>query len=217
MQNGEIDQIKQNVHKKRTTIYLPCLKTYDNMLGVQNDFTDSAEVFFEYAAIHKSKGTELRQRTDPVRVFRTSPIQEVLHNVAIQDYAKNNSMIISRAVELAFSATDPPLFDSVMPPQISLFEKASILKEECGDSADIYIVSNDPKIMEIKKKAEQEAKKTFTDKDFRIINTQDWLKEKFSDTQTPEVASLVYQKLEKKGTMKIGDKTISISTSKQEN
>ena len=72
-------------------------------------------------------------------------------------------------------------------------------------------------IMEIKKKAEQEAKKTFTDKDFRIINTQDWLKEKFSDTQTPEVASLVYQKLEKKGTMKIGDKTISISTSKQEN
>src|SRR3989338_697877 len=199
---NQIEQIISNVHKKKTTIYIPCLKTYNDFLGEKNEFYDSVEIFFEYAALHKSKGIELKMRMDPVRIFRTSPISDALLEIARKDYEKNKSIGISNAVALVFGATDPHIFESVMHPQLSIFEKAIILKEECKDSANIVIISNDPNIDKFKRQAEEEGDKTFTDDDFIIINTNKWLEEMFVKKEDPEVTNVVLNILRKKKEIK---------------
>ncbi|MBI2655270.1 hypothetical protein HYX06_02490 [Candidatus Woesearchaeota archaeon] len=201
--SNEIEQITKNVHKAKTQIFIPCLKTFEDFLVNKNEFSDSAEVFFEYSALHKSKGVELKQRKDPVRVFRTYPIQNVLHESAIEDWETNKSVALSRTVHLVFAGTEPPLFPSIMPPQLSVFEKALVLKEECGETAEVTIISNDERIDSIKDKAEKESKREFTEQDFKITNTNDWLMGVYNK-KDPEVMSIFFSLLELKKQMKVG-------------
>ncbi len=84
--DNEIKQITENVHNQKTEIYIPCIKTYGDILGEENKFTDSAEIFFEYCALHKSQDVELKRRMKPVRVFRTSPIVEDLLEIANKEW-----------------------------------------------------------------------------------------------------------------------------------
>ncbi len=200
---NEIKQITENIYKKRAEIYIPCIKTYGDILGVENEFTPSAEIFFEFAAHHKSLGEELKQRENPVRVFRTSPIVEDLLDIANKEWEENKSDRIQSKIELVFSATDPQIFDSVMSSNLSIFEEAIILKEECKDSANIIIISNNPDIMEIKGRAEKESGKKLSEKDFKIMNTDDWLKWKIEQNDDV-VKSILLNSLLIKGEMVIG-------------
>ncbi|MBI2658278.1 hypothetical protein HYX08_06330 [Candidatus Woesearchaeota archaeon] len=210
---NEIEQITKNVHNAKTQIYIPCLKTYKDFLVEKNEFSDSAEVFFEYSAVHKSKGIELKQRKDPVRVFRTYPIQNVLHDAAVDDWQQNKSEALSRTVHLIFAGTEPPLFPSIMSPQLSIFEKALVLKEECKDTVEITLISNDERIEEIKDMAEKESKKEFSDSDFKIINTNDWLMDMFFKKQDAEVTNIFVTLLRYKGKMKIGEQEFIVKES----
>lgn len=172
--NHEIEQVTHNIHNCKTDIYIPCITTYDSFLGKPNKFSFSSQVFFEFASLHKSKGIELKNRKDPVKVYRTSPIQEVLRNIVETEYKTNKNNRISDAVSLVFSATDPPVFHSIMSPELSIFEKAIVLKEYCGNLANIIVISNHEKIGEVIKKAEIESHNSLP-QDIQIMNTDEWL------------------------------------------
>ena len=90
--SSEIEQITNNIHRKPTDIYIPCITAYNSFLGKADKYSNSAEIFFEYCALHKSRGLELKQRKDPVRIFRTSPIQEKLIQIANEEYETNSSL-----------------------------------------------------------------------------------------------------------------------------
>lgn len=192
-----IEQITKNVHNKKTKILIPCITVYRDFLGTPNEFSDSAEVFFEYIALHESQGQELKQRKDPVRSFMTSPIRETMLELAEKDYQESKSMVISDATELVFSATNPALFESVMSPELSVFEKAHILKQECRDTAEIFILSNHNNIEAVKAEAEKEAGETFADEHFRIIDTNTWLAE--NAFKNDEITQIILDIMEKKG------------------
>src|SRR5262249_49385864 len=101
LDEAAIAQIKDNVHKKQVDIYIPCLRTYHDLLGMTDaPCFDATEVFFEFAAYHKSRSQELKQRKDPVRVFRTSPIADALLEIADDAYANTQNASIMRAVNL---------------------------------------------------------------------------------------------------------------------
>ena len=202
--NGELEQIKDNVHQKVSDVYIPCITVFSSFLGEKNEFSDSSEVFFEFASIHKSKGLELKQRKDPIRVFRTSPIQDLLQKIANENYEKNKNLNISKAVHLTFSSTEPPLFESVMLPELSIFEKASILKEECGEFANIIIISNHKKINDVKTQAEKESGRTFSQDEFSIINTNDWFEEMMNVKENSDVSKIFFNLLKKRKKIQIG-------------
>ncbi len=207
--SNELKQITGNIYDKKTEIYIPCLKTYGDLLGEENEFTNSTEIFFEFSAHHKSKYTELKNRKNPVRVFRTSPIVEDLLNIANKEWEENKSDRINAKIELAFSATEPQMFDSVMPSSLSTFEKANVLKEECGDSVKLIIISNNPKIDEIKKIAENEAGRTF-DNDFKIMTTDKWVKWRVEEDDKI-VKEILFNQLLIKKEMKIGSHTFKLN------